>query len=61
MRAGVQVLAVVLGGNLALASNPFPSANPEVFENLEHYYAYGRSPAVYPSRKYESIYEQLEY
>ncbi|RJE23101.1 hypothetical protein PHISCL_04548 [Aspergillus sclerotialis] len=49
MRAGLQVLIFALGGNLALASNPFPSANPDVVENLEHYWSYGRSPAVYPS------------
>lgn len=52
MRAGLQTLAFALGGNLALASNPFPSANQDVVENLEHYWSYGRSPAVYPSRKY---------
>jgi hypothetical protein len=30
------------------------TSSPEYYENLERYWSYGRSPPVYPSRKFSS-------
>lgn len=54
MRTATQLLA--LGQLLALAvetsaQNATVNATLAIIANLEHYWSYGRSPPVYPSRK----------
>lgn len=53
MRAGLQALILAFGGKLALGlgQKSFPDADSDVLANLERFWSYGRSPAVYPSRK----------
>lgn len=52
MRATPQLLAVALAiADLTSAQNATQNATAEV-ANLEHFWSYGRSPAVYPTREF---------
>ena len=52
MKTALQALAVLLSAHLALGADSWPDVPSDVLTNLEHYWSYGRSPAVYPSREF---------